>query len=796
MPQKTFYESKELKDIMKNNLMSKPKTQSVKVLLNRKRRVLNFNPYYQRNYVWDPIKATNFIESVLLGVEIPPLILFKPKEGNPEVIDGRQRFETLKRFYDGDLKLTRKGLTKLKTLAGYSYTKLDSKIQETFERTTLRTIEFWLFGNLDQRDHSEDIVKKEIFWRYNSGLTPLRKAEIEQAKYLDDNLTNFLKDHLTDSDELRLLHDLFFPKLPLEKYTVGVALSKLRTLLVMHLFPINRYAGSTNRNEHIEKLYEYYSNDTDFDELLGQLRTSLQILGELLTIVDKPYPLIYESIFWSMSVLRAEGVSIEAFMSEKRMQALGQHILKKIGHYFGAGSSFYRETLERYEYTAAFFKRELDHSNFEEVNFAIYLKNTKRVFNEGQNLNKEEKTSALSAQLEELNNMRLNRPDAVTEPIEEILEKLKSSRFMLRPPYQRQQVISPIKMSGIIESILLGVPLPTIFVYRYENEQGTVIEEVVDGQQRLISILAYTGEKYKNETGREELSERSKFRLPKNINIMTEVKGLKFEELDEKYQNQIYDFDLSIVYIDQKLNPDFDPIDQFIRLNNKPYPVRANTFEMWNSYMNREIIEKVKNISRTYDKWFYYRINNKRMVNEELLMVFTFFEFAECYLEDETLFDQLIVFQTSDAINIRIKRKESITDFLKSSLEIDQEEAKHQTLVSIDGVEKVIQKIEALLEPAGGFPDNKEEYLKKAVDELLNMEKAVYRSQKNLYGIWIILTRIRLNQVKKHKEALKEDIKTFYKFLLEPLPENNVEITKIFKNRVEAIWNTYIQDAK
>ena len=36
----------------------------------------------------------------------------------------------------------------------------------------------------------------------------------------------------------------------------------------------------------------------------------------------------------------------------------------------------------------------------------------------------------------------------------------------------------------------------------------------------------------------------------------------------------------------------------YIRLNNKPYPVKDNSFEMWNSYFERSIIEKIKNLTK------------------------------------------------------------------------------------------------------------------------------------------------------------------------------------------------------
>ena len=86
---------------------------------------INYKPYYQRNYVWDDHKATYFIESILLGTEIPPLIFFNNGSAI-EVIDGRQRFETIKRFKENEFSLTRNGLAALKQLSKATYESLQT----------------------------------------------------------------------------------------------------------------------------------------------------------------------------------------------------------------------------------------------------------------------------------------------------------------------------------------------------------------------------------------------------------------------------------------------------------------------------------------------------------------------------------------------------------------------------------------------------------------------------------------------------------------------------------------------
>jgi len=55
------------------------------------------------------------------------------------------------------------------------------------------------------------------------------------------------------------------------------------------------------------------------------------------------------------------------------------------------------------------------------------------------------------------------------------------------------------------------------------------------------------------------------------------------------------------------MNNNFDPIDLFIRLNYKPYPIKIDSFEMWNSYISRELIDNIKDVFNNNKDWFYFR---------------------------------------------------------------------------------------------------------------------------------------------------------------------------------------------
>ena len=59
---------------------------------------LIIHPEYQRLFRWDPSRKTRFIESLLLGIPLPPIFVFQTKTGVWELIDGLQRLSTIFEF--------------------------------------------------------------------------------------------------------------------------------------------------------------------------------------------------------------------------------------------------------------------------------------------------------------------------------------------------------------------------------------------------------------------------------------------------------------------------------------------------------------------------------------------------------------------------------------------------------------------------------------------------------------------------------------------------------------------------
>ena len=219
---------------------------------------INYKPYFQRNYVWDEEKATYFIESILLGTEIPPLVLFQTKDKN-EVIDGRQRYETIKRFLEDKLVLKAKGLHSLKTLSGKRYSQLDEDTRELFEETRIRILQFNVVDEPKLEDEKEEKIKKEIFRRYNSGITPLQKYDIDRAAYIDDNLTKMLYNKIyIDIKLYSFLCEILLPrskKKASKRDKVNIIVSLIRNLVTLPFVPIFSYSKGSSKADIICKYY-------------------------------------------------------------------------------------------------------------------------------------------------------------------------------------------------------------------------------------------------------------------------------------------------------------------------------------------------------------------------------------------------------------------------------------------------------------------------------------------------------------------------------------------------------------
>lgn len=57
------------------------------------------NPEFQRFYRWNDYQQTRFVESILLGIPVPPIFVAEDENGRWELVDGLQRLSTVFSFF-------------------------------------------------------------------------------------------------------------------------------------------------------------------------------------------------------------------------------------------------------------------------------------------------------------------------------------------------------------------------------------------------------------------------------------------------------------------------------------------------------------------------------------------------------------------------------------------------------------------------------------------------------------------------------------------------------------------------
>lgn len=747
----------DISDIFKEKLKvgNVVKTISSVFMNERYSRKIDYKPYFQRNYVWDDDKATYFIESILLGTEVPPLVLFQTNDKN-EIIDGRQRYETIDRFLNDRFALKDNGLHCLKSLAGKKYSQLSKELQEQFEETRIRILQFQIVNEPKLEPEKEDKIKKEIFRRYNSGITPLKKEEIQRATYISDELTIIFVEELKKNDSVYNSSCRFF--LPKRKKNIAkrdrinVLVMNIRNLLTLPLIPIYSYAHASSKQDVLKRYYSKICSTNpkeSYEKYYNVIRIIEIIESNLINSKNELLnnTLFFEVVYWCISIyLESKNITTidaelilnvsNAIISNPNDDVFWKNIsVPKDTHYSimdlfrSTGSHYYSAINNRYTYMANVFGSILS------FDYSQFLKNNasfKSFMSSEMNIN-------------DLEHYKLNKPLPETLTIDDIISDMKKDRFLIRPEYQRAEVKNLQKSSYLLESIMLGIIIPPIFIYKRADK----VKEVVDGQQRLLSILGFLGKTYKDENGKMVSSSKDKFKLSK-LRILTELNGLSIDTIDESFEDKIYEFPLDIIEIDESLNPEFSQTDLFTRLNSKPYPIKENTFEMWNAYIDKGIILRIKKIASTYENKI-FRSKDTRMKVEELITSLAYLDYR--MKEEGIEFTHVLdIYKRYNRFCARIMSKENVTRILT---EISNNNPQ-KFLESVDSVETFISKIYLLI-------NNDINNLGKLFAH--SKKGTLFKTDQNFYFLWMMLFNIEFNDLKMNRNEYFKKISSMFSLI-------------------------------
>lgn len=170
---------------------------------------IKLDPEYQRRNAWSTKKKSQFIESLLLNIPIPNILLGEErgKKGNFTVIDGKQRLLTLLEFYGVENAEGRKKSFKLSKqieilheYKGKGYKQLqqlDISITNSLDNYSIRTSVL--------RNIPSNMYLYEIFKRINSGSEKLSPQELRQSKFHGKFTSYLIKKSIDNSRIQRIL---------------------------------------------------------------------------------------------------------------------------------------------------------------------------------------------------------------------------------------------------------------------------------------------------------------------------------------------------------------------------------------------------------------------------------------------------------------------------------------------------------------------------------------------------------------------------------------------------------------
>lgn len=140
-------------------------------------REIIIRPEYQRLFRWTVEQRSRLIESVILGLPIPPIFLVEGNNGVLELIDGLQRTSSVLQFLDhdsiGEPELELSGCDIISDLNGLSFKKLPLSVRLKVKRSPIRATIINKSGDA--------FVKYEMFKRLNTGGSLLSPQEIRNC---------------------------------------------------------------------------------------------------------------------------------------------------------------------------------------------------------------------------------------------------------------------------------------------------------------------------------------------------------------------------------------------------------------------------------------------------------------------------------------------------------------------------------------------------------------------------------------------------------------------------------------
>lgn len=222
------------------------------------------NPDYQREYRFTPEEESLIIESILVGIPIPPVFLCSTRLKGAQVlnvVDGHHRLFALYRFRHDKFKL--KSLPLLADYEGKKFSELENEDQELILGHKLPAFVF--------REFPGKIFELEIFNRYNKGTKNLTPQEIRHAVYSsphNDYISEFVgKLYKNNNSSYKWLKEIY--NVTSDRYLKKKVHEGIFCILYVLEYGINKdfKDSTTYAEEYMKKKAELATNNKEVQEI-------------------------------------------------------------------------------------------------------------------------------------------------------------------------------------------------------------------------------------------------------------------------------------------------------------------------------------------------------------------------------------------------------------------------------------------------------------------------------------------------------------------------------------------------
>lgn len=202
--------------------------------------------------------------------------------------------------------------------------------------------------------------------------------------------------------------------------------------------------------------------------------------------------------------------------------------------------------------------------------------------------------------------------------LREVVAQIEGEEIDLAPEFQRDFVWKLRQQTRLVESIMLGIPLPAF----YFNQDIEGAYQVIDGVQRLTTIQLF-------------MSDRLVLQ-GKHMEYLTDLDNYKFSDLDISFQRRFKSSQI-VVHVIEPQTPDDIKYDIFNRVNTLGTPLSAQEIRhAMSKSVSREFLTELTSLpsfDRATDYSFWKKTpdgnvsDTNRMMNRELALRFCAFTY-------------------------------------------------------------------------------------------------------------------------------------------------------------------------